>query len=117
MRRTETVAVEKSECGGRPVHAPEVSAELFDYFLDVRVQVEGRLSRSMVLHKALSIYQDYCEIKKGLGQVPDTLTPNDRWLSDWRKSHRISFKHPNKVSIKNLFFIIIFLIVFFSFLI
>jgi hypothetical protein len=82
--------------GGRPVHAPEVSAELFDYFLDVRVQVQGRLSRSMMLTKALSIYQDYCEIKKGLGQVPDTLTPNDRWLSDWRKSHRISFKHPNK---------------------
>ena len=81
---------------GRPTHAPEVAAELFQYFLSIRHNVVGRLSQTSMLDKATALYREYKTAKEELGEVPDSLVPNPRWIQDWRKAHRVSFKHPNK---------------------
>lgn len=81
---------------GPPVRAVEVRQGLFDFFLDVRTSLKGRLPRRILTAKAKELYDTYCDEKRKIGEQPDVLKFNKTWLRDWCKSYNISLKAPNK---------------------
>ena len=58
---------------GRNVVCPDVRKELFGYFVDVRFVLKGRLPYSILVARAKQIYEEYCELKKQLGEEPELL--------------------------------------------
>ena len=58
---------------GPPKKALEVRSALFDYFIDIRSVLKGRLPRMILLSKAEEIYASYKELKEQAGETPDDL--------------------------------------------
>ena len=58
---------------GAPIRAVEARQELFDFFIDVRTALKGRLPRRVFLAKASELYGKYVEEKQKNGEVPDVL--------------------------------------------
>lgn len=81
---------------GPPTRAIEVRKCLFDYFIDVRCCLKGRLPRKLLIAKVYEIYQLYCELKEKAGETPDVLKFTDCWVSGWCKEYGVSLKSPNK---------------------
>ena len=81
---------------GPPVRALEVRQSLFDYFVDVRCSLKGRLPRKLLIAKAHEIYETYWDLKRKAGETPDVLKFTDCWLSGWCKEYGVSLKSPNK---------------------
>ena len=61
--------------------AIEVRHALFDYFIDVRSSLKGRLPGSVLVAKAKQIYDEYCEVKRQGGETPQELKFTNRWLN------------------------------------
>ena len=66
---------------GLPKRAIAVRLALFDYFIDVRSSLKGRLPRFILMTKAQELYRAYCDLKKKAGENPDELKLSDRWLA------------------------------------
>jgi hypothetical protein len=81
---------------GAPKRALEVRSALFDYFVDIRSTLKGRLPRFILQAKAKELYDTYREIKERTGEKPEELKLTDKWLDSWCKDYCISLKHPNK---------------------
>ena len=81
---------------GAPKKCVSVRRELFDFFIDIRSTLKGRLPKKIFIAKAKSLYEDYCEWKREEGVEPETMLFSNRWLKDWCKEYQISMKKPNK---------------------
>ena len=76
--------------------ALEVRYALFNYFIDIRYSLKGRLPQHILLSKAKQLYEEYCVLKAEAGKKPQKLKITRKWLQKWCKDYRISLKHPNK---------------------
>ena len=81
---------------GKPKYAVEVRQALFSFFIDVRTSQKGRLPQSILISEPKQIYNEYCDIKRQSGEMPDQLKFTNQWLNEWCKEYRISLKHPDK---------------------
>ena len=80
---------------GPPVRALEVRDALFDYFIDIRGSLKGRLPLFMLHAKAIELYEKYCELKQQMGETPEKLTINDSRVKRWANDRHISLRSPN----------------------
>lgn len=81
---------------GAPKRALEVRTALFEYFVDVRYTLKGRLPRFLLASKAKELYDTYCELKRDAGETPEDLTISPSWIDRWCNDFGVSLKHPNK---------------------
>lgn len=85
------------EGGGARQRAPEVRYALFEYYVDVRDSLKGRLPKKIFLAKARSLYKKWKEDRTKDGEevgAPLSFTRN--WLKGWCQEYQVSCKHPNK---------------------
>ena len=81
---------------GKPKYAVEVRQALFSFFIDVRTSQKGHLPQSILISEPKQIYNEYFDIKRQSGEMPDQLKFTNQWLNEWCKEYRISLKHPYK---------------------
>jgi hypothetical protein len=83
----------RSEGAGRKAVAPEVREAAFQWFVDVRGGLKGRLPRKLFRLKCLELFEKWKETQN----APDTqLMFGNKWIHDWMSEYRVSLKHPNK---------------------
>ena len=81
---------------GPPTKAVEVRNSLFEYFIDVRTALKGRLPKKLFLAKAKELLQSYNEERRKRREDPETILFSNRWLKGWCKQFHVSMKRPNK---------------------
>ena len=81
---------------GARSRAVEVREALFDYFIDIRMSLKGRLPMFMLQAKAIELYERYSELKREAGETPEQLTINKSWVRRWATEKHISLRCPNK---------------------
>ena len=77
-----------------PKKALEVQYTLFDYFIDIRYSLKGRLPQHILLSKAKQLYEEYCILKVEASEEPEKLKITQKWLQKWCKDYHISLKYP-----------------------
>ena len=82
--------------GGRKCKAPDVRKAMFDWFINVREVLKGRLPMKMFQSKCQQVYEEW--LKQQLEPVPeqDQLKFSKHWIQDWMKEYNVSFLKPNK---------------------
>ena len=83
-------------CWPEKKNAVEVPYALFNYFIDVRYSLKGRLPQHILLSIAKQSYEEYCVLKAEAGAEPKKLKITQKWLQKWCKYYRISLKYLNK---------------------
>ena len=83
---------------GRPHDCPELRDALFQWFIDIRSSLAGRLWPRQVLTQARCLCDDVkasC-IKRGLPipKFPDLTHLS--WITGWKRQFGVSFKHPDR---------------------
>ena len=73
--------------------APELRQAAFEWFIDVRGGLKGRLPRKVFRLKCLELFERW---KEANGAGDATFMCSDKWISDWMSEYRVSLKHPNK---------------------
>ena len=77
--------------------APEVRFGLFEYFVDIRNSLKGRLPKKLFLAKARIIYEAWVQrMEKEGKEIGKPLTFTRCWLQGWCNEFNITSKHPNK---------------------
>lgn len=77
---------------GRKAVAPEVRQAAFQWFIDVRGGLKGRLPRKIFRLKCLELFKRWNETNGS----STTFMCSDKWITDWMCEYRVSLKHPNK---------------------
>ena len=87
---------------GRKCKAPEVKEAMFEWFINVRGVIKGRLPKEMFRTKCQQVYS------KWLKQQPEPIPEEEQlkfskhWIQDWMKEYNVSLCKPNKrFTIKN----------------
>ncbi len=80
--------------GGRKSSAQEVRQAAFEWFIDVRGNLKGRLPRKAFRIKCQELYRRWVEAQDAPPETP--LQFSDRWINSWMKEYRVSLNHPNK---------------------
>ena len=83
---------------GRPKKMPELGLLLFQWFVDIRSSVKGRLKRRMVLASARALahtIQD-AHVRQGFPPPEPPNIQHSHWLKAWQKDYAISIKHPTR---------------------
>ena len=76
--------------------APDVRDALFEWFIDVRNVLKGRLPINMFITKANELYLNW------LKQQPEPILEENKlkftrqWIKGWMKEYQVSLKKPNK---------------------
>ena len=81
--------------GGRKVVAPTVREALYDWFIDIRGALTGRLPHSMCKAHAKFFYTHWHDQKPPETKQTD-LTFSNRWIKGWMREYNISLRKPNK---------------------
>ena len=81
---------------GPPRKAVELRESLFDFFIDIRYSLKGRLSVYLLKLKAEELYATYRQLKQEAGEVPEDIVICKQWISNWAKEYNVSLRHPNK---------------------
>jgi hypothetical protein len=92
---------------GRPALAPVLSELLFEWFVDIRGTVKGRLPVKAVLIKARQLVVEYFKTCVGKNEVPRLPAITKQWVYRWKRRHAVSFRKPNqryKVSKQGIMF-------------
>ena len=58
----------------------EVQYALFDYFIDIRYSLKGRLPQHILLSKVKQLYEEYCILKPEAGEEPERSKITRKWL-------------------------------------
>jgi len=90
---------------GRPRKAPVLSELVFQWFVDIRGSIKGRLPTRTVLCKARQIAIEYFKSSLRMGEVPRLPRIDKMWIWRWKRQHGVSFRKPNrryKVSMQGL---------------
>ena len=86
--------------GGRKPVVPEISKALFSWFVDIRVQLKGRISMKLFNAKCEELFEAYKKKKKEEGQELSSDELNMKfsksWIRAWKKKYRVSLRKPNK---------------------
>ena len=81
---------------GRPTKAPEVRLAMFDWFLDIRGSLKGRLPKKMFISKCKEVYSEWLEQQDSPVPVNEQLKFTDPWLQGWMQEYGVSLRKPNK---------------------
>ena len=81
---------------GRPKSIPELRVALFNWVVDVRDTLKGRLPLQLLRQKCDQLYDNYKAKCHEVEIQPEQLTFSNRWVSDFCKEYRLSLKKPNK---------------------
>ena len=84
----------RSQGAGRKRKAPEVRISLFNWFIDVRETLKGRLPRRIFKMKANQLYEEWLT----QNPVPENerLKFSNQWIKEWQQEYGISLRKPNK---------------------
>ena len=82
---------------GRPCFSPELRHQLFQWFIDMRKEVKGRLWPRTVRSVAEKL-KDVLRKEAVASLKPPPLLPviSSDWLKDWKQEFGVSFKKPNR---------------------
>ena len=90
----------RAEGGGRKAKVPEIRVAMFQWFIDVRTALKGRISLKFFQWKCKQLHQAHIEYKEHEGE---TVTDEERnlnfswtWVYSWMQQYRVSLKRPNK---------------------
>ena len=78
--------------GRKPV-APEIREAAFQWFLDIRGGLKGRLPRKIFRLKCLELFEKW---KEANADIDATFQCSKKWVNDWMLEYRVSLKQPNK---------------------
>jgi hypothetical protein len=81
---------------GRPERMPEVSVRLFDWFVDVRGTIRGRMPSHVLFAKAQLFLSEACRAMVRSGEIPEPPKLSKAWLCRWKQRWGVSTRQPNK---------------------
>lgn len=81
---------------GAPHKALPVREALFQWFVDIRGAVAGRLPHKIVLAQARLLLDKYVSSSLEHGHAPRVPKLNSCWLNRWRTTYGVSFRKPNR---------------------
>ena len=85
---------------GRKTVQPEISAALFQWFVDIRMCFKGRISLTLFRAKCKELHEAAIRSKRSQGKEPTEEELNMKfgkcWIRKWMKDHRVSLRKPNK---------------------
>ena len=81
---------------GRKSKAPEVRNALFEWFVDVRGTLKGRLPLKMFRSMAQSLHNDWLKNQDDETKLKDDLKFTRPWIKSWCKEFNVSLLKPNK---------------------
>lgn len=79
---------------GRKVKAAEVRVALFNWFVDVRESLKGRLPRRLFKLKAQQLYGEWL-IQNPVPEQ-EKLKFSNKWIKSWENEYGVSLRKPNK---------------------
>ena len=86
----------------RKCKAPEVREAMFEWFINVRGVLKGRLPKKMFRTKCQQVYSEW--LKQQPEPIPEgeQLKFSKHWIQDWMKEYNVSLRKPTKrFAIKN----------------
>ena len=81
---------------GRPEKMSDVSYLLYQWFVDIRSKIAGRIRSRFVMSQARSILGAMCLGNVAGDVVPDPPKLDRKWLQKWRLRWGVSLKKPSK---------------------
>ena len=84
----------RAQGAGRKQKAPEVRISLFNWFIDVRETLKGRLPRRIFKIKANQLHEEWLT----QNPVPENerLKFSNQWIKEWQQEYGISLRKPSK---------------------
>jgi hypothetical protein len=79
---------------GRKSVAPEIREVMFEWFVDVRGTLKGRLPRKIFRLKCLEFYNQWMQLQNNPPERP--LAFSNRWIASWMQEYHVSLNKPNK---------------------
>ena len=87
---------------GRKCKAPEVREAMFEWFINVRGVLKGRLPKKMFRTKCQQIYSEWLKQQPEPILEEEQLKFSKHWIQNWMKEYNVSLRKPNKrFAIKN----------------
>ena len=86
----------RNPVGGRKVTAPEVREALYDWFIDVRGSLKGRLPRSLFKTQAKFFSDNWWSQQSEEVKEQPPLTFSNKWIKGWMAEYNVSLRKPNK---------------------
>ena len=80
---------------GCKVLLPDIRDTLFQFFIDVRGCLKGRLPKEVFIAKAKSLYKTYKENAPEGENIP-TMKLSNKWFQKWCSDYGVSMRKPNK---------------------
>lgn len=81
---------------GAPYKCPLIRESLWDWFVDIRRSICGRLSPKMVLMKARSLADEIMAMSRATGNYIPMPILDKHWLLRWKRDKGIVFRKPNQ---------------------
>ena len=81
---------------GRKCKAPAVREAMFEWFINVRGSLKGRLPKKMFRAKCEQVYTDWLEQQPEPIPEEEQLKFSDHWIQDWMQEYNVSLRKPNK---------------------
>ena len=86
----------RQEGGGRKCKAPEVRQAMFEWFVNVRGTLKGRLPIKMFRSKCLTVYEEWLKQQPELIPENEQLKFGKNWIRGWMDEYNVSLRKPNK---------------------
>ena len=82
--------------GGRKAKALEVRQAAFEWFVDIRGSLKGRLPVTIFKTKCSQLYQQYLDNQVDEIKEEERLKFSNHWVQGWMKEYNVSLLKPNK---------------------
>ena len=82
--------------GGRKAQAVEVRQAAFDWFVDIRYSLKGRLPMKIFKAKCIELYKVWLNNQPEEIKEENQLKFSRCWIQKWMKEYNVSFLKPNK---------------------
>ena len=84
----------REQGGGRKPIAPEVRQAVFEWFIDIRGSLKGRLPKKIFKLKCEELFQKWVDSRKE--PTTQKLEFSDHWIQSWMEEYHVSLLKPNK---------------------
>ena len=82
--------------GGQKSTAPDVRVALYDWFIDIRGALKGRLPKKMFLAQCRNFYNSWLEQQNPSIPEEKQVKFSNNWITGWMKEYGVSLKAANK---------------------
>jgi hypothetical protein len=88
--------------GGRKNVVPEIRSAIFEWFIDIRGSLKGRLPLSLFKAQCEMVYENYVKQQEITIPEENRLVFSNKWIQGWMEEYGVSLRKPNKrFQIKN----------------